>query len=77
MRHRFTLEQTINFSTITACGESCTVCKKKLMVYVKVVLSWMAMFQNGQIPADAKYMHVQKIIMCNFAAYAGIFLVNS
>lgn len=28
-RRTFNLEQTIDFSTITACGESCTACKKR------------------------------------------------
>ena len=43
--------------------------KRKWMECAKAVLRRMVMYQNGQDPADVKYMHVRGSTMYNFAVF--------
>lgn len=66
----------IDFSEITACGECCTGCEKKIKVYAQDVLKQMDLYLNGHNQEDVKFMHVPEIMMYSFADCVKNFLVN-
>lgn len=55
----------MDFTTITACGECCAGCTKKLVVFAKVVQSPMDIVQNGNNLTVVQYINVQDSIMYN------------
>ena len=72
----YKVKNNIDFTTVTACGECCVGCKKKKMVFVKVVQSPMDIVWNGSNLMVAQYINVQESIMCNSVDYVKNFLVN-